>query len=77
MRRGLLEKPVRNPLCFMSLISFVFVHSVLLGFIYLRRNLQCYNKNALNLMESDIHINSNFKVEEFMGGNKAYIPAKL
>lgn len=42
----------------MSLISFVFVHSVLLGFIYLRRNLQCYNKNALNLMESDIHINS-------------------
>lgn len=57
----------------MSLISFVFAHSVLLGFIYLRRNLQCYNKNALNLMESDIHINSNFKV----GGNKAYIPAKL
>lgn len=56
---------------------FVFVHFVLLGFIYLRRNLQCYNKNALNLMESDIHINSNFKVEEFMGGNKAYIPAKL
>lgn len=42
----------------MSLISFVFVHSVLLGFIYLRRNLQYYNKNALNLMESDIHINS-------------------
>lgn len=61
----------------MSLISFVFVHSVLLGFIYLRRNLQYYNKNALNLMESDIHINSNFKVEEFMEGNKAYIPAKL
>lgn len=61
----------------MSLISFVFVHSVLLGFIYLRRNLQYYNKNALNLMESDIHINSNLKVEEFMGGNKAYIPAKL
>lgn len=42
----------------MSLISFVFVNSVLLGFIYLRRNLQRYNKNALNLMESDIHINS-------------------
>lgn len=31
----------------MSLISFVFVHSVLLGFIYLRRNLQCYNKKCI------------------------------
>lgn len=63
--------------CFMFLISFVFVYFVLLGFIYLRCNLQCYNKNVLNLMELDIYINFNFKVEEFMGGNKVYIFVKF